>query len=102
MRAAHPDLSGLVHLFSISQPGHSARQYSQYIMLHKVLAYPVTRPVELGITFNILFVTFMIGFTVMITLLSVASGGYELVPVTSPYYNVSYHLFYEKFIPASS
>ena len=72
------------------------------LMFKTLLEYPITRPVVLGIWFNALVVLFMIGWTAIITLVSVASVAYELVPVTSTQYNSTYNLFYEKFIPSSS
>jgi len=71
-------------------------------MFKTFLEYPITRPVALGIWFNVLVVLFMTGWTVIITLVSIASVAYELVPVTSTQYNATYTLFYEKFIPSSS
>ena len=71
-------------------------------MFKNFLQYSLTRPVALGIWFNLVVVLFITGWTALITLVNVASVAYELVPKTSTQYNASYHLFYEKFIPSSS
>lgn len=66
------------------------------------LSYPITRPINLGICFNITFVVLGLAWVAIITIINVAAVGYELVPLTSTLFNSSYTLWYEVFIPSKT
>ena len=63
------------------------------------LSYPITRPITLGLCFNIPVIILGVAWVTIITTISVAAVGYELVPFTSTLFNSSYTLWYEVFIP---
>src|ERR1700737_3120221 len=71
-------------------------------MFNSLLQYPVTRPVALGIWFNLIVGILGLSWIAIITIINVAAVGYELVPVTSTLFNISYTLWYERFIPTTS
>jgi hypothetical protein len=71
-------------------------------MLKTLISYPLTRPVNLGICFNVTIVLLGILWVTSITLINVAAVGYELVPITSANFNASYTLWYERFTRGTS
>jgi len=70
-------------------------------MFNSLLEYPITRPLSLGIWFNITIIVLGIAWTALVTVFNVATVGYELIPITSTQFNASYTLWYEGFIPSS-
>ena len=71
-------------------------------MFKSLLEYPITRPVSLGLCFNVTIIVLGIAWVTLITVFNVAAAAYESIPITSTQFNASYTLWYERFIPISS
>lgn len=71
-------------------------------MLTTLISYPLTRPANLDIYFNVIIVLLGILSVTVITLSNVAAVGYEHVPTTSANFAASYTLWYERFSMGTS
>ena len=60
--------------------------------------YPVDRPVKLA-HFNLFFVLFLLFSTLVFTLLSVVTAGYEFKQTITTDYNSTHRLWYSTFLP---
>ena len=75
------------------------RQSTHHVMLKSLLQYPITRPVSLGIGFNITIIVLGTAWVALVTVFNVATVRYEIVPITYTQFNASYTLWYERFRP---
>src|SRR6266496_1977794 len=64
--------------------------------------YPITRPVVFSRFWTAWFLIAGLFWVTSVTLLNIATVGYETVPITSTSYNYPYHLWYEKLFPVMS
>lgn len=80
---------------------HTAQKELGHIMFNSLLEYPITRPLSLGICFNVAIIVLGIAWVALITVFNVAAVAYELVPITTTQFSNSYTLWYEGFIPSS-
>lgn len=71
-------------------------------MLPTLLQYSVTRPVSLNLWFNLVITLVSLIYVVLITIINIATVGYQPVSLTSTTFNLSYSLWYERLIPISS
>lgn len=68
-------------------------------MFNSLLQYPISRPLSLGVCFNITIIVLGIVWVALVTVFNVATVAYEVVPIISTQFNTSYTLWYERFGP---
>lgn len=82
--------------------GHVPRKHPPLILDMSFFEYPITRPVALNRWAIGFIIVGALAWSILITLISVAAVGYEVIPLSSTDYNATYSIWYEKFIPHGS
>ena len=70
--------------------------------MFSLLKYPITKPVSLGIWFNVSMIVLGIAWVALVTVFNVATVAYETASITTIQFNASYTLWYERVNPFSS
>lgn len=87
---------------SLNTSGHVPRKHPPLIVNMSYFEYPITHPVALNRWAIVFIIVGALAWSILITLISVAAVGYELIPLSSTDYNATYSIWYEKFIPHGS
>jgi len=64
--------------------------------------YHITRPIRFGRFWTAVFITAGLLWCTFVTLINIATVGYEIVPITSTSFNYPYHMWYENIFPITS